>query len=196
MSFFDAFGIVLAAAVVIMYVVNHWRDVQYVISDVDGEEYLVRKTADALEAANTLARLNDKVGTLLVALAEKYPNDKRVERLVDRYNPRALSEGSHEAGYTSYSVNKGESIVMCLRSRDGKSAIEKENTLMYVLIHELAHLSTNDVGHTKRFWNNFRFLVQEAVEAGVYSDRDYSKDPATYCGMTIDSSSVTKSTIK
>lgn len=196
MTFFDAVAVAVAAVIIGVYISNRWRDVAYVRSVVDDQEYLVRKADDSLEAANTLARLNDKVQRLIERLAARYPVDKRVRRLEDRYNPRALSEGSHESGYTSYSVNKGQRIVMCLRARgktkkrDGAGAIEDENTLMYVLLHEITHLATEEVGHTPQFWENFRFVVKEAVGLGIYVDRDYSASPVNYCGIKIDSSAV------
>ena len=196
MTFFDAFAVAVGVVIMGIYVSNRWRDVTYIRSDVDGEEYLVRKADDAQEAANVLARLNDKVSRLIDRLMTKYPDDTRVKRLDERYNPSALSEGSHESGYTSYSVNKGQRIVMCLRSRGRGSTspgkLEDENTLMYVLLHEIGHLATTDVGHTPKFWENFRFIVKEAVSLGIYSDRDYSSSPVSYCGIKIDSSSVTR----
>lgn len=198
MTFLDAFAVAVAVVILGVYVSNRWRDVTYVRSEVDNEEYLVQKADDSLEAANMLARLNDKVQRLLERLLQRYPDDERVNRLDDRYNPKALSEGSHESGYTSYSVNKGQRIVMCLRARGennrrkGPGAIEDENTLMYVLLHELTHLATTDVGHTPKFWENFRFIIKEAVGLGVYADKDYSVSPVNYCGIKIDSSSVVR----
>ena len=196
MTFIDAFAVSVGVVILGVYVTNRWRDVSYVRSDVDQQEYLVRKADDAVAAANALARLNANVGVLLRRLREKHPQDVRTKRLEERYNPRALSEGSHESGYTSYSVNKGQRIVMCLRERKagraGPGRLEEENTLMYVLIHELAHLATAEVGHTPRFWKNFKFLIREAVDLGVYADTDYSAHPVNYCGIKIDSSAVTK----
>lgn len=193
MTFIDAFVVVVVLVILGVYVTNKMRDVSYVKSSVDGKEYLVRSVGDALEAADMLARLNAKAMLLISRLSEAHGDDERVALLSRRYNPSALSEGSHESGYTSYSVNKGQRIVMCLRSRgDSVDKLEDENTLMYVLTHELAHLATDEVGHTPRFWENFRFLVKRAVEYGVYKDRDYSAHPVNYCGIKIDSSAITK----
>ena len=55
-------------------------------------------------------------------------------------------------------------------------------------VHELAHVYTTQVGHTKLFWDNFRFLLGEAVAAGVYKRVDYQKHPVEYCGVDIRSS--------
>lgn len=192
MTFADAFAATAALVIVALTVANRWREVKYVTSTVDDRTYLVRKTADSQEAADLLARLNDRVQRLIARLVQKHPGDERVALLFDRYNPDALSEGTNDTGYTSYSVNKGESIVMCLRSRDKASRLEDENTLMYVLVHELAHLATVEIGHTKTFWKTFRFLVREAVDMGLYEDTDYSETPVNYCGIEINSSAMTR----
>jgi hypothetical protein len=195
MTFYDAFAFGVAAAVVGMYVNSRNAGATYVKSPVDGRTYLVRRTADAAEAADILARLNRKAELLIAHLSEAFPEDDRVALLRQNYSPESLSEGTHETGYTSYSVNKGQKIVMCLRSRDdggGGGDLEAENVLLYVLLHELAHLATLEVGHTKAFWDNFRFLVREAVSEGLYVDTDYSRNPVKYCGIDIDSSAVTR----
>jgi WLM domain len=62
-----------------------------------------------------------------------------------------------ENGYTSYSVNKGEKIVMCVRQKD--NSLVPKNVVMYVGIHELSHIMTSDIGHTPEFWDNFKFLL-------------------------------------
>ena len=60
------------------------------------------------------------------------------------------------------------------------------NTLTFVALHELAHVATLSVGHTEEFWNNFKFLLQEAKKIGIYNPVNYKKEPARYCGMNID----------
>ncbi len=196
-SFMDGVLVVFALIIVGIFVANRYRPVEYVKSSVDGKKYLVRKMKDSQEAADMLARLNEKVLRLIDRLLVKYPDDPRVALLDDRYDPDALSEGSNDEGYSSYTVNKGQRIVLCLRSRDKKNPknggkLEGENTLVYVVVHELAHLATEEVGHPPEFWANFKFLVKEAVDLGVYKDHDYSEDPVEYCGVKIDSSSVTR----
>ena len=59
------------------------------------------------------------------------------------------------------------------------------NTLTFVAIHELSHVMTLSVGHTKEFWENFKFLLKNAVKIGIYRAEDYKKQPKKYCGMTI-----------
>ena len=60
-----------------------------------------------------------------------------------------------------------------------------ENTLTFVAIHELGHVMTESIGHKKEFWENFKFLLKNAVTMGLYKPVDYKKKPKDYCGMTI-----------
>jgi len=52
-------------------------------------------------------------------------------------------------------------------------------------LHELSHVMTKSVGHTDEFWGNYKFLLKEAAEIGIYDPIDYAKEPQRYCGMTI-----------
>jgi hypothetical protein len=44
---------------------------------------------------------------------------------------------------------------------------------------------TESVGHTDEFWQNFKFLLENAVELKLYTPVDYKKEPENYCGMDI-----------
>ena len=187
-GFTEAFIVFVMVLIMIMYVRNYYGEVEVVSAPDDGRRYVVRKLPDATHAADLLARINAKLTTLVRHMVAKFPNDPDVQRLHDNYNPDALSEGGHEVGYTSYSVNKGEKIVMCLRQPD--DTFVDENVLVYVAIHELGHLMTDEVGHTPKFWATFKRLASEAVEIGVYTKVDFGGKPQAYCGISIASSVV------
>lgn len=193
MAFLDAFAASVFLVLLVFYVGNGWRDADLVSSRVDGRRYIVRRAKDSAEAADLLARLNARATAVIEWALRLHGGEDRTMLLSERYDPGALSEGSPEAGYTSYSVNKGEKIVMCLRSRreggTDPGELEDENTLTYVLLHEMAHICTRETGHTPAFWENFAWLIGGAVAVGVYKDRDYGRFPANYCGITITSSS-------
>ena len=40
-----------------------------------------------------------------------------------------------------------------------KRTLEDENTLLFVSLHEVAHIMTKSIGHTKEFWDNFTFYI-------------------------------------
>ena len=50
-----------------------------------------------------------------------------------------------------------------------------EHTLMFVAIHELSHVMTKSIGHKSEFWENFKFLLENAKEAGIHDPKDYKK---------------------
>jgi predicted metal-dependent hydrolase len=56
---------------------------------------------------------------------------------------------------------------------------------MFVAIHELSHIATKSIGHKTEFWDNFKFLLENAKQAGIHSPTDYKKKPVEYCGMDI-----------
>jgi len=186
LTFFDIFVLFVMALVLFMYIRNQYGEVEYVRSEKDGREYLVLNVADKKFAADRLADLNEHLLKLVRHMRAKYPQDPRISRLYNNFDPDNVSEGGVEHGFTSYSVNKGEKLVMCIRQKEG--GFVPMNVVMYVAVHELSHLMTKDVGHSSDFWENFKFLLWEAVEIGLYKRTDYSKKPVEYCGIHITSS--------
>jgi hypothetical protein len=81
--------------------------------------------------------------------------------------------GKYE-GVIGSNVNKGYEIYICL---DGDDV----NTAMYVLIHELAHMSVAEYDHSGDFWQNFKEMKEIAVENGLYA-RQGSRG---YCGDVV-----------
>ena len=57
--------------------------------------------------------------------------------------------------------------------------------MMFVAIHELAHLMTKSIGHTTEFWDNMRFLLKEGIKINVYIKQDFNSIPVDYCGTKI-----------
>ena len=147
----------------------------------DGLYYIVRDLPNSVEAANKLSKINGKVMRLIDSLDKENP---KYSRLIDRYNPNTLSETGENAEYISYSVNKGEKISICLRNKEDNT-FEDDNIIMFVVLHELAHLITIEVGHTEKFWNNMRELLEKAEKINIYYPEDYSKKNIEYCGMTV-----------
>lgn len=144
-SIVEIFIVFIMSISLLMYVQNFYNEVDYVEAFSDKRYYLVRKLDDQQEAANLLASINKDLIALTQHMMAKFPKSQDAKRLYKNYNRNALSEGSIKSGYTSYSVDKGEKIVLCIRQADN-SFVDK-NTIMYVAIHELAHIMTKEVGH-------------------------------------------------
>jgi predicted metal-dependent hydrolase len=171
-----------------IYTESRNNEIIYVESSLDHRKYLVRNVADKQEAADMLANMRDRLDKLINYMRMNHPNDDRVKRLIRKFNPDRISESLRGSKYTSYSINKGEKIVLCLRSKDMSQRLTDINTLMFVTLHELAHIMTISIGHTKEFWSNFKFILKIAVQIGIYDNIDYSKDPQPYCGIEVNDS--------
>ena len=156
-----------------------------IVSDEDGNTYCVRETPKLELVADLLARTTEKLKQLVAYLKEEYPNRENVKRLAEKFNPKKISETLPTSKYTAYSENKGEKLAFCTTTTKEGSKLIDENTLSFVAIHELGHVMTESVGHTKEFWQNFKFLLQNAVKIGIYQPVDYKKKPKKYCGMKI-----------
>lgn len=168
-------------------------------STVDGMIYRVHTNfSDAQEAANKLAKINLTIIKLLKHLKKKYPQTetrypervRAVAALLKRYNPDNLAENSplDPAGDTSYTLDKGGLIALCLREKNDSTnaKIHGDKALVFVAIHEIAHIAIDDVNHPPRFWSAFKFLLMEAEEIGILVDAHFARFPTVYCGLKID----------
>jgi hypothetical protein len=156
-----------------------------IISDVDGEKYCVRERSKLQLAADLLAKVTEKMQKLVNYVANKYPNNEDVKRLVKNFNPTKISETLPTSELTAYSENKGEKIAFCLNTTKNGNKLIDIGTLTFVAIHELAHCMTESVGHKPEFWQNMKFLLVNAKQAGIYNPVDYKNNPKEYCGTTI-----------
>ena len=157
-----------------------------IVSTVDGNKYCVRDRNKIQEAADLLASVTQKCKDLVDYMNQKHPNDERVKRLVSGFNPKKVMETLPTSSYTAYSENKGEKIAFCLNRKKGdNNVLIDESTLTFVAIHELSHVMTKSIGHKSEFWQNFKFLLENAKDAGIHQPVDYKKEPREYCGMKI-----------
>jgi len=170
---------------VFMYYEERFTELSYTKSTVDNKEYLVRNREDKQDAANLLANVGKRLNKLVKSLVIAMPDDKRIQRLENRFKPEKISETISNTNHTSYSVNKGEKIVFCIRTKDEKEELIDINTILFVGIHELAHVMTESIGHTDEFWNNMKLLLRFAVKKKIYEYVDYNAQPVPYCGTTI-----------
>lgn len=171
----------------------------HVHSTFDNNEYIIRggknkEQFELLESANTLAIINSKVLKLIEHLSTKYSNDSRrnywIKFLKDKYRPSILSEAANDKRYTTFTIDK-QDMHICLRTRDEQQNLYDINILMYVILHELAHVcnyTRNNVpieGHGREFKDKFSLLVKEGMEIGIYKYENYHSSPREYCGMII-----------
>ena len=173
----------------------------YVKSDIDHNNYLIRqsntKGDDYLKtSANTLAEINKRITKLIDHLDTKYANDGNknyfIKKLKENYNSNVLSEAAIDNRYTTYTIDK-QDMHICLRTRDDKENVYDINLLMYVILHELAHLCNYNPkgipiqGHGNEFKDIFKLLVVESILLNIYTYVDYTTQPEEYCGIMISS---------
>jgi hypothetical protein len=197
--------LLLLAFVFVVYftfkLVNTYSEALYVESNKDKKRYLIRRgrtksEAYLKESAETLAEINDRVSKLIEHLNREYAMDTSknyfIKKLKDNYGANLLSEAAVDERFTTFTVNK-QDIHICLRTRDQLETVYEINLLMYVILHELAHLCNYDregnaiQGHGDEFKYIFKFLATEAIKIGVYQYIDYSQMPKEYCGIMINS---------
>lgn len=130
-----------------------------------------------------------KLRNNLIKDKEKYPEFKKyIELLESNFNESRtqIYENDPTSELTSFSVNKGEEVAFCLKSKkDGN--LHEINLLIYVAIHEMAHMACPEIGHGDLFKKIFKFLTLRAIEMQLYEKEDYGKNPVEYCGMILSS---------
>ena len=178
-------AIFVAGIALKMYFESDAFNLKCIVSDVDGNKYCVRERAKLQLAADLLANTTQKLKELVVYLGKTYPDRANCKRLVENFNPQTVKEILPTSEYTAYSENKGEKLAFCTTTTKKGDKLIDPNTLMYVAIHELGHLMTKSIGHTQEFWQNFKFLLQNAVKIKIYNPVNYKKKNKAYCGMKI-----------
>jgi hypothetical protein len=185
----DLFGYIIIAVVLLVCLKVYYEsdafNLKCIISSVDGNRYCVRERDKMEMAADLLAKVTKKSKLLVYYLKNKYPDDPRVIKLVAGFNPQTISETLPTSELTAYSENKGEKVAFCLNKTKQGSKLIDLDTLTFVSLHELSHIMTTSIGHKQEFWQNFKFLLENAKAAKLHDPVDYKKNPEEYCGMTI-----------
>jgi hypothetical protein len=181
--------IILIAIVIVLYYSFSNIGMVSIVSDIDEETYLVRDVPDKMISVNILAKIKsnmNKIASTLYQNQDSYKDNKSyIVQLYNGLKNCVISESGENTVYTSYSINKGEQIVFCLRSKLLNNKIHDFNLIMYVVLHEMAHVACPEVGHTDLFKKIFAFLATEAINMGLYTKINFSADNKEYCGLTI-----------
>jgi hypothetical protein len=167
-------------------------------SKVDDQYYLVRNLPDKQQAADSLAHVRTKILRLIKYLKQSHMDKPFVKQMVTKFDcsSERFTESTPDAQYTSYSVNKGEKIYMCLRQRNQREELVDENIILFVALHEMSHVGTVSIGHTPEFWNNFSWLLKQAEKLKIYQYTDFAAQPVEYCGIHITDSPTYKEHVK
>lgn len=185
MNFYQS--LVLLIALLILYSFLHFKDFSliFVKAQKDNSYHLVRNLPDRKDAANTMAEIKKRLLQLVSYFKLKLPNDPRTKRLSRKFNVDSIQETRIDSTHTSFSVDKGEEIHLCLRDKSDQFKIHKTNTLMFVSLHELAHIASEKQGHGEEFKTNFVWILKYATQIGIYNSIDYSQNNEAFCGEVI-----------
>jgi len=160
----------------------------YVKSDLNDREYLVQNLENKEEATYILSIINERIllfRDYLSGNINNYPEfSPYIKQFCERVKKIELYENAPDGRYTSYTVNKGEEMALCLRSKK-TGDLHDINLIMYVVIHELAHIACPEVDHTELFKRIFVFFLEVAISIKIYKKVDYQIDPHEYCGLLI-----------
>ena len=180
------------------------------VGPVQREWNVVSTYQNSESAANMLSRMNSVMIEFLRVLEKKYhvgesdeemiictdhrtpeqlPDDtyNYVYHLLRNYNPDEFYENDPQYSRdTSYTIAKGGRTHLCLRERHAPQQLVPDDIMLFVMLHEASHMANyNDIGHSTQFWEVFKFILHEAVLAGIYTRVDYAKYPVDYCGLII-----------
>jgi hypothetical protein len=162
-------------------------EMSYVKSTVDDNSYLVRNLPDKLEAANRLAEVRSRILRLMKHFKQSNTDNQIALDILKNFDadPTRFSESTPDSSYTSFTLNKGEKIHVCLRQKNSSQDLVDVNILTFVTLHEVGHIGTREIGHTPLFWNNFAWILKQAEELGIYEFQNFAEQPVAYCGISI-----------
>lgn len=186
-------GISVALSVltlVITYIALQWNDrsLVYVQSPLDNQYYRVIPKLDQKQASIMLSVIRSKIHLMykhLLTHKQNYPQFvPYINQFCQKYPQFVWIENKPNNRYVSYTLNKGEQIVICLRSANNQT-LHHLNVVMYVVLHELAHVACPEKNHTPLFVQIFVFFIKIAIMLNIYQHHRYDLSPVLYCGLTI-----------
>lgn len=185
--------ILIAIIVVIIYLfLFHNKKNVILIEGRDKNKYLVYNDAQKNDSALLLGDIINNMFKLRDYLFENINNYSEFDPYIRQlhknlHKERSLIyENDPNSKLTSFSVNKGEEIAFCLRSKQNDK-LHEINLIMYVALHEMAHIACPEIGHGELFKKIFKFLTKIAIEIKLYNLDNYESNPVEYCGMMLSS---------
>lgn len=192
------------------YYSNPSNDLTYMIingelveMDISPFDKKLQKDLETPEVKKLLHDVHTNIILLIDYLDQKYKNSSNlvivngINNLKNNYKYENLIEHfpKWKSTETSYTINKGEILALCLRHKDIPEKFHDMNVIMFVTVHELAHIFSESIGHTDEFWTNFKFLLNEAINLGIYKFEDYNNNNKHYCGININYTPITDFTL-
>ena len=183
-------SIIIAIIIIIIYIFFISNKSNLLLIETGDIRVFVRETYDSNSSGILLTELVNRMYILrdiMVDNKDKYNEyHEYIELMNNNFNKNRtrIYENNIDSEHTSYSVNKGEEIVFCLRCKTTHE-LHTINILVYVAVHEMAHTACPEIGHTPLFNKIFKFLLENAIKLKIYIYEDYSNYPILYCGMKL-----------
>jgi hypothetical protein len=182
--------LVFVLVLLIGYLIYSIRNAGLVRAEFDGQIYMVQELPDKSKAVDFLIKLKTDLASIAQKSLDRAKNENNkdytnyIQIIVDKLNSVFIREVEKDSPYTSYSVNKGEELVFCLRNKESNQFYDY-NKILYVAVHEIAHIGCPEIGHTKLFFELNRYILETAQQNNMYEFVDYNNIPEEYCGIQI-----------
>lgn len=163
---------------------------------IDNEKYQVRKLNNYNDAGLLLHKLKGTMTTLINDIVTQIENVHEGKyygycKIIQKRLPKCeFRESSLRTFYATFTHNKGTHITICLRDENDK--FYDWNTLLYVMIHEIAHIGCPEKDHTDLFYEINTFILSEARKMNIYQYVDYAKHPVKYRNLIINNTILEK----
>lgn len=189
-------SILISVIVIFIYILYSIKRKRLTLVEANNNiKYMVYNNRNKKDAANLLAELVSKMYKLKNYLFQEKENYKEYKEYIILLNENftesrtTIYENTPDSNLTSYSVNKGEELAFCLKSKKTGN-FHDINLIMYVALHEMAHMACPEIGHGDLFKKIFKFITEIAILINLYVKEDYNEQPVEYCGMVLSSSIV------
>ena len=186
--------ILIFIILILIFIIKNKNKLIIDVESFDSNIYSVNNLNDSTEAANILALLIYQLKILLEKIIKNHNINDKMDikyidyvKLIKKKLPYVkVSENPLDNNYTSYSINKGEELVFCIRDKKTKE-FNNFNDILYVAIHEIAHIGCPEYGHTIIFNELNYYLLKKAIEYKIYNYVDYNKYNKSYCSTILSS---------
>ena len=187
---------ILGGTVILIYIMYCIRKSKLTIVEASSTGMKVQvyngKNKQSADLLSEIIQRMFKLRNYLIENKDKYSDHKEYIILLEKNlneDRTQIYENDPNSDLTSFSVNKGEEVAFCLKSKK-TGELHEINLLIYVALHEMAHIACPEIGHGELFKKIFNFLTLRAIDIGLYANDDYTKNPVEYCGMVLSSSIV------
>jgi len=175
-------------------------------SNVFNKEFKVRGETSEIKQikSNLLGDVYNRLETLVSTLRNdtSLQTDVAVQRLITNWNKGIIiKETGNMESDAAYVINKQYMSICLVNFCDSTkcsniNSLENLNLLAYVGIHELAHIMSEEIGHSSEFRTNFRFLLNYAKNINYYDqilkrtiklyiDLNDLPTPDNFCGVSV-----------